>query len=52
MHAANELKDNVDVILLDCMGYTEQARDIVANTTGLPVILSNAIMAKLVAELV
>lgn len=52
VHAANELKDNVDVILLDCMGYTEQARDIVANTTGLPVILSNAIMAKLVAELV
>jgi protein AroM len=50
--AANELRDKVDIILLDCMGYTEQARDIVANATGLPVVLSNAIMAKLVSEMV
>ncbi|ESU33285.1 hypothetical protein G3A_07135 [Bacillus sp. 17376] len=50
--AANELKDEVDIILLDCMGYTEQARDMVAKSTGLPVILSNAMMAKLVSEMV
>ncbi|WP_180954328.1 AroM family protein [Bacillus sp. M6-12] len=50
--AANELKDKVDIILLDCMGYTEESRDLVVKATGLPVILSNAIMAKLVSEMI
>jgi protein AroM len=50
--AANELKDKVDIILLDCMGYTEETRRWVADASGLPVILSNAIMAKLVSEMV
>lgn len=50
--AANELKDHVDIILLDCMGYTEEARERVSNASGLPVILSNAIMAKLVSEMI
>jgi protein AroM len=50
--AANELKENADLILLDCMGYTEQARELVHEITGLPVILSNAIMAKLVSEMI
>jgi protein AroM len=50
--AANELKNSVDIILLDCMGYTEEARELVVNATGLPVILSNAIMAKLVSEMI
>lgn len=49
---AKELKDKVDVILLDCMGYTEQARELVSKASGLPVILSNAIMAKLVSEMI
>lgn len=50
--AVNELKNKVDIILLDCMGYTEEARKLVAQSSGLPVILSNAIMAKLVSELI
>ncbi|TBL79065.1 AroM family protein [Paenibacillus thalictri] len=50
--AADELKDNADLILLDCMGYTEQARRRMAEATGLPVVLSNAIMAKLVSEMI
>jgi protein AroM len=50
--AANELKDKVDIILLDCMGYTEEAREMVSKATGLPVILSNAIMAKLTSEMI
>ncbi len=50
--AAVELKDKVDIILLDCMGYTEEAREIVSRATGLPVILSNAIMAKLTSEMI
>jgi protein AroM len=50
--AANELKDKVDIILLDCMGYTEEARELVSKTAGLPVILSNAIMAKIVSVMI
>ncbi|MED5020522.1 AroM family protein [Paenibacillus chibensis] len=50
--AASELKDKVDLILLDCMGYTEKARSLVAEASGLPVILSNAIMAKIVSEMI
>ncbi|KAF9115474.1 AroM family protein [Paenibacillus cellulositrophicus] len=50
--AARALKDQTDLILLDCMGYTEEARRIVAEASGLPVILSNAIMAKIVSEMI
>jgi protein AroM len=37
-------------LLLDCIGFTERHRSAVAQT-GLPVILSNAIVAKAVGEL-
>ncbi|HWD60726.1 MAG TPA: AroM family protein [Stellaceae bacterium] len=40
-----------EAILLDCMGFTESHRAALAGL-GLPVILSNAVMAKAVAELV
>jgi len=50
--AANELKDKVDLVLLDCMGYTEEGRALVSKATGLPVILSNAMMAKLISEMI
>ncbi|WP_313803510.1 AroM family protein [Cytobacillus sp.] len=50
--AAEKLKDNVDIILLDCMGYTEETRKVISIKTGLPVILSNAIMAKLTSEMI
>ncbi|MGN7402313.1 AroM family protein [Cytobacillus praedii] len=49
---AESLKNKVDIILLDCMGYTEEAREMIAKATGLPVILSNAIMAKLTSEMI
>lgn len=50
--AANELKDQADLILMDCMGYTEAARELVQKISGKPVILSNALMAKLVSEMI
>ncbi|WP_434630683.1 AroM family protein [Thermoanaerobacterium thermosaccharolyticum] len=50
--ACQKIKDNVDIILLDCMGYTEEIRDLVSKMMGLPVILSNALMAKLVSEMI
>lgn len=50
--AAEELKEEADIILMDCMGYTENAKSLVEEITGLPVILSNALMAKLVSEMI
>lgn len=51
-HAALTLRDQqVDVIVMDCMGYTEQHRQQVRAATGLPVILSNALLARLIAGL-
>ncbi|CQR57029.1 hypothetical protein PRIO_4627 [Paenibacillus riograndensis SBR5] len=49
--AAEKLKDRADVIVLDCMGYLEQHRQWAASA-GVPVVLSNALMGKLIAEMV
>lgn len=49
--AAERLKDRADVIVLDCMGYVEQHRQWAASA-GVPAVLSNALMGKLVAEMV
>lgn len=39
------------LIVLDCMGYTEEHKRIVKEATGLPVILSRSIVARVAAEL-
>lgn len=39
------------LIVLDCMGYTEEHKRIVKQATGLPVILSRSIVARVAAEL-
>jgi protein AroM len=44
-------ESNAEGMLLDCIGFTEQHRRTVAEATGLPVILSNALMAKMAGEL-
>ncbi|MEK4851137.1 AroM family protein [Paenibacillus sp. FSL H7-0756] len=49
--AAERLRDHADVIVLDCMGYVEQHRQWAASA-GVPAVLSNALMGKLVAEMV
>lgn len=49
--AAEKLKDQTDLIVLDCMGYVEQHRQWAASA-GVPVVLSNALMGKLIAEMV
>ncbi|SDY99258.1 protein AroM [Evansella caseinilytica] len=49
---AQELKANgATIIVLDCMGYTEQHKKIVKAATGLPVILARSIVARIAAEL-
>ena len=39
-------------IILDCIGYTEFHRQVAAEAAGLPVLLSNAIVARVTGELV
>jgi protein AroM len=41
-----------EVLLLDCIGFVEAHRWQLAHASGLPVILSNALMAKIVGEMV
>ncbi|MNE37596.1 hypothetical protein D3C80_1314550 [compost metagenome] len=49
--AAESLQDQADMIVLDCMGYVEQHRQWAASA-GVPAVLSNALMGKLIAEMV
>ncbi|MHA6530767.1 AroM family protein [Paenibacillus sp. BAC0078] len=49
--AAEKLKGRADLIVLDCMGYVEQHRAW-ASSVGIPVVLSSALMGKLIAEMV
>jgi protein AroM len=50
--AAHQLKRyDIDFIVMHCFGYTQEMRDIVKNTTGKPVLLSNTLVAKVTGEL-
>lgn len=50
--AACRLRDvGAQVLILDCIGFVERHREIAAAASGLPVILSNALIARLTAEL-
>jgi protein AroM len=51
--AARTLRDQgAQVLLMDCMGFTEEHRAAARRASGLPVLLSNALIAKLTSELV
>lgn len=51
--ASRELKEKgANLVILDCMGYQEEMRAWVEEVSGLPVILSNALMAKLISEMI
>lgn len=53
VHAAQDMKaQGADLLVLDCMGFTERHRELAAEASGLPVLLSNALMARLLAEVV
>lgn len=50
--AAEEVKDmDADVIVLDCIGYTKQMKDMFAKKTGKLVILPRTLLARVVSEL-
>jgi protein AroM len=49
--AARSLRDQwADILVMDCMGFVEHHRRAAADGAGCPVILSNALIAKLTAE--
>jgi len=45
-------KENVDLVFLDCMGFTHEMKQMVKEITKKPVILSNALVAHVIQELV
>lgn len=50
--AARDLRDQgAQLLVMDCMGFVEAHRDIASRASGLPVILSNSLIARLSAEL-
>jgi protein AroM len=49
--AAELARQGARLLVLDCMGFVESHRAAAAEASGLPVILSNAIIARLTAEL-
>jgi protein AroM len=51
--AAEELKGHpLDLVVMDCMGYTLAHRGVVIQATGRPVILASRVVARIVGELV
>jgi protein AroM len=53
MRAAEELEGHaLDLVVMDCMGYTLAHRQVVRQATGKPVILASRLVARIVGELV
>jgi protein AroM len=51
VRAAKKLADNVDLIVMDCIGYTLAMKDALAKSISKPVFLARSIAAKIVAEM-
>ena len=52
IEAAHQLKRyDINFVVMHCFGYTREMRDIVKETTGKPVILSNLLVAKVTGEM-
>ena len=49
--ASGDAASGAEVLLMDCMGFVERHRS-AASVAGVPVILSNSLMAKIVSEIV
>ncbi len=50
--AAEELRaENVDLTVLDCVGYTRRMKQTVKEITGKPVILARTLLARVLKEL-
>lgn len=45
------LARGADVLMLDCLGFHQQHRDLLQKTLDVPVLLSNVLVARLASEL-
>jgi len=53
IRAAQILKaENINLVVMHCMGYTKNHRKVVKEVTGKPVLLANSIVARTAAELI
>ena len=43
--------ENVDVIVLDCIGYNKKMKQVTEEITGKPVVLSRTMTARVASEL-
>lgn len=51
--AARELgQDGVEYVVLDCMGFTQEMKELVAAEAGVPAILARSVVARLAAEVI
>jgi protein AroM len=51
-NAARELmEEEVDIIFMDCMGYTKEMKEVVKKITGKPVILPRTLITGIINEL-
>jgi protein AroM len=46
------MKKNVDLIVLDCIGYTLKMKEKLKEMTGKPVLLPRSILARVIRELI
>lgn len=53
LRAINELNQisDIDIIVLDCIGYNQKMKDIVAEGTNKPVVLARTIVARVLGEI-
>ncbi|WP_270394994.1 AroM family protein [Mediterraneibacter massiliensis] len=50
--AANAVKDiDADLVVMDCIGYTERSKKLVKEITGKPVIMCRTLLARVVCEM-
>lgn len=50
--AAQKSKDMAaDLIVMDCIGFTKKAKNLVASITGKPVLLCRTCLARIISEL-
>lgn len=50
--AAERIKDmEGDLVVLDCIGYTQEMKEMFAKITGKMIVLSRTILARVVSEL-
>ncbi len=51
LRAAQKLKPNVDIVVMDCIGYTIAMKEAVARSINKPLLLARSVVARVVSEI-